>query len=201
MSLVWSIAVAVSFFLPTALAQDASGFSGTWERNEEQSDDAREKMQEAMSQMRGQGGGGGRPSGGGSGRRGGGGQRGGAGGGGPRGGGGARPEIGNVADTMTVELTDGELHIDDGERLRIYYLDGETHKRETANGMKLETIAEHRGNAVFIEETMDRGQIDRKFELSPEGTTLIMTVTVKFGQMKDPVIIKTVYEKAAESTS
>ncbi len=75
-------------------------------------------------------------------------------------------------------------------------LDGEKHKRETPNGMKLETIAELKGSAIVIEEKMERGQIDSKFELSPDGATMIMTLTVKFGRMKDPVVIRTVYEKA-----
>ena len=97
-----------------------------------------------------------------------------------------------------MELLDDELRIDDGERLRIYYLDGEKHKREMANGMKLETVAELKGNAVFIEEKMERGKLDRKFELSPDGGTMVVTLTIKFGRMKDPVIIKTVYERASE---
>ena len=167
------------------------GFSGVWERDVERSDDPQEKMQAAMEQMReqmGRRGGGGRPGGGGGGPGGGGGR-------GERGGGG-RPDIGNVPDELTLELTDGEFHVDDGDRLRIYYLDGEKHKRETPNGMKLETIAEREGSAIVIEEKMERGQIDRKFELSPDGATMIMTLTVKFGRMKDPVVIRTVYEKA-----
>ena len=180
--------------------QDGVGFSGVWERNIEQSDDPQEKMQEAMEQMRermGRRGGGG--SGGGGRPPGGGGRPGGMGGG--RGGrreGGARPDLGNVPDELTVELLDDELRIDDGERLRIYYLDGEKHKREMANGMKLETVAELKGNAVFIEEKTERGKLDRKFELSPDGGTMVVTLTVKFGRMKDPVIIKTVYERASE---
>ncbi len=180
--------------------QDGVGFSGVWERNIEQSDDPQEKMQEAMEQMRermGRRGGGG--SGGGGRPPGGGGRPGGMGGGrGGRGEGGARPDLGNVPDELTVELLDDELRIDDGERLRIYYLDGEKHKREMANGMKLETVAELKGNAVFIEEKMERGKLDRKFELSPDGGTMVVTLTVKFGRMKDPVIIKTVYERASE---
>ncbi len=176
------------------------GFTGVWERNIEQSDNPQEKMQEAMSQMRGQAGGGGR--GGGGGQRGGGGRGkgGGSRGGGGRGEDGARPDLGNVPDEMTIELVDGELKVDDGERLRIYYLDGEKHKRQMPNGMKLETVAAHKGNAVFIEEKMERGQIERKYELSPEGATMIMTITVEFGRMKDPVMIKTVYERASESS-
>jgi hypothetical protein len=171
--------------------EDGVGFTGVWERNVEQSDDARAKMQEAMQQM-GRGGGG-RPPGGG----GGGGRHGGM--GGSRGeGGGQRPDLGNIPDELTLELIDGELRVDDGERLRIYYLDGEKHRRETANGMKLETVAALKGNAVFIEEKMERGKLDRKFELSPDGGTMVATLILKFGQMKDPVVIKTVYEKTSE---
>ena len=171
------------------------GFSGVWERDVERSDDPQEKMQAAMEQMREQmgrrggggrpGGGGGRPSGGGTGGGGGRGER-----------GGGRPDLGNIPDELTVEHTGEEFQVDDGERLRIYYLDGEKHKREMPNGMKLETLAELKGSAIVIEEKMERGQIGRKFELSPDGATMIMTLTVKFGRMKDPVVIRTVYEKA-----
>ncbi len=187
--------------LPAQPAQDI-GFSGVWERDIERSDDPQEKMQAAMEQMREQtgqrGGGGGRPGGGGGrpGGGGGGGRPGGGGGRGERGGGGGRPDVGNIPDELTVELTGEEFQVDDGERLRIYYLDGKKHKRETQNGMKLETIAELKGSAILIEEKMERGKIDRKFELSPDGATMIMTLTVKFGRMKDPVVIRTVYEMA-----
>ncbi len=172
--------------LPAQDVQDI-GFSGVWERDVERSDDPQEKMQAAMEQMREQ-----------MGRRGGGGGGGRPGGGGGRGerGGGGRPDIGNVPDELTLELTGGEFHVDDGERLRIYYLDGEKHKRQTPSGMKLETVAELKGSAIVIEEKMERGKIERKFELSPEGATMIMTLTVKFGRMKEPVVIRTVYEKA-----
>jgi len=180
--------------------QEGVGFTGNWERNVAQSDDARAKMQEAMAQMGrggggGHGGGGGRPPGG---RGGGGGGRHGGMGGSQGEGGSRRPDLGNVPDELSVELTDGELRVDGGERLRIYYLDGEKHKREMTNGMKLETVAELKGNAVFIEEKMERGKLDRKFELSPDGATMVATLTVKFGRMKDPVVIKTVYERASE---
>ena len=185
--------------LPAQPAQDI-GFSGVWERDIERSDDPQEKMQAAMEQMREQtgqrGGGGGRPGGGRPGGGGGGGRPGGGGGRGERGGGGGRPDVGNIPDELTVELTGEEFQVDDGERLRIYYLDGKKHKRETQNGMKLETIAELKGSAILIEEKMERGKIDRKFELSPDGATMIMTLTVKFGRMKDPVVIRTVYEMA-----
>ena len=65
--------------------------------------------------------------------------------------------------------------------------------------MKLDTVSELKGNAVVIEEKLERGAIARKFELSPDGGTMIMTLTVKFGPMEDPVVIKTVYERAGDA--
>lgn len=61
----------------------------------------------------------------------------------------------------------------------------------------LEAVAERNGNAIVIEEKMERGQIDRKLELSPEGTILVMTVTIELGRMEEPVVIRSVYERAA----
>lgn len=182
---------------PVQPVPDDVGFTGLWERNAGESDDPREKMREAMEQMREQGQMRGRmrgPRGGfGGGRR----PPGGIGGPRPSERGGARPNLPNVADQLTLELRDGELHVDDGERLSIYYLDGETHKRELPNGVGLEAVAVRSGNAIVIEEKMERGQIDRKLELSPEGTILVMTVTIELGRMEEPVVIRTVYERAA----
>ena len=103
--------------------------------------------------------------------------------------------MGHIAAQLTRELTGGEFHVDDGERLRIYYLDGKKHKREMPDGTGIETIAEHKGYAVQIEEKMERGQIDRKFELAPDGATLVMTITMKVGRAKDPIVIRTVYQR------
>jgi hypothetical protein len=176
-------------------------FSGLWERDDERSDDAEQKMEAAMEKMRGEmsrrpGGGppGGEPPmpppggmpGGGRGRPAGEGR------GGP-------PDFAKIPDELRVEIDDRELRVDDGERVRIYYLDGKKHKRELENGMKLETVAAIQGNAVVVEEKMERGKIDRKFELSPDGTTMIATLTVKFGPMKDPVVIKTVYVRVQDT--
>jgi len=193
----------IAFSLLLVLAVDDASFTGSWERNVEQSDDPEEKMHAAMEQMReqmgGRGGrGGGSRGGGGGGRRGGppsgSGREGGGGRGGERNGPG--DGIGRVSDALEVELSDDELHIDDGERLRIYYLDGDEHQRELPNGTKLETVATRKGLAVVVEEKMDRGEIDRKFELSPDGATMVVTVNLKLGRSKEPVVIRTVYDRA-----
>jgi hypothetical protein len=169
----------------TGLLAEAS-FSGFWERDAEQSDDAQAKMRAAFERMqaemdRRRGGfpvGGGSPP--------------------PEGSPGGRNEgrgPGQVPEELEVEHEKGELRIDDGERLQIFYLDGQKHRREMGNGAKLETTATILGRVITIEEKLDRGRIDRKLELSEDGESMVMTLNIKLGEMKEPVLIKTVYER------
>jgi hypothetical protein len=166
---------------------DAPGFSGTWERDPDRSDDAQEKMKAAFERMqaemerRGRGGfppggppPGGRPPGGQEGR-----------GGGP----------GQVPEELYVEHEDGELRLDDGDRLQIFYLDGQKHRRAMPNGAKLETVATIAGRVVTIEEKLDRGKIERKIELAKDAESMVITLNIKIGNMKEPVLIRTVYER------
>ncbi len=98
-----------------------------------------------------------------------------------------------ASDQLTLVLEGTELQVVDGTRTLVYTLDGEKHETETPNGTKLETTAQLVGNAVSIEEKMSRGKVERKFEVSPDGQTLIVTSTVELGSMKEPVVIKSVY--------
>ena len=119
----------------------APGFSGTWERDPDRSDDAQEKMRAAFERMQEEmerrGRGGFPPP------------------GGPPPGGSSRPEgrgggPGQVPEELEVEHEDGELRLDDGERLQIFYLDGQKHRRAMPNGAKLETVATLQGQVVLI---------------------------------------------------
>jgi hypothetical protein len=178
--------------------EEESGLSGVWIRDPDESDDADEKMQAAMESMRermgdrrrgggfGSGGprgggfGGGRP---GSGREGP--------GGGPRGPG----MVSRIPNELTLRHESNELHVDDGERLRIYYLDGEKHKRQMPNGIELETVSELRGLGVYVDEKMRRGSISHEYELAPNGNVLVHTMTMKMDGMKYPLVIRTVYDR------
>ncbi len=173
-------------------AQDTSpALTGSWERDPDKSDDAGEKMKAALDQMREQM------------KRRRGGSRGGPDGPGPQGGpdGARRPRGGgivNVPDELRVELGRGELRVDDGERVQIYYLDGQKHLRELPNGTKLETVTTIEGGVVHIEEKMDRGKIERTIALGAEGRTMTSTLNVKMKGMKQPVVIRTVYARVDE---
>lgn len=181
--------LAIVFVAATSGAwQDGVVFDGVWSKNPEESDDARQRMQAATSQMGAPGGrGGGMPRGG---RRGEGPPR------GERGGpGGQGPAMAAGADVLTIVQGSGELRVDDGERLTIFYLDGEEHRRETPNGDRIETVAELRGEKVIVEEKMERGESTREFELSPDGRVLVVTTTLKMERMSETVVIRSVYER------
>ncbi len=102
---------------------------------------------------------------------------------------------GQVPEELQIEHEDGELRVDDGERLQIFYLDGQKHRREMGNGAKLETVATLLGRIITIEEKLDRGKIDRKMELSEDAESIVITLNIKLGNMKEPVLIRTVYER------
>jgi hypothetical protein len=106
-----------------------------------------------------------------------------------------------VPEELTVEVDGKEVTLDTGERLQIYFLDGEKHRRELENGMKLETVSRLQGSAILIEEKFERGKIDRKLQLGPDGQTLVVTWTIKMGNMKDPVVIRTVYDRVTDEGS
>jgi hypothetical protein len=63
------------------------------------------------------------------------------------------------------------------------------------NGAKLETVATIQGRVVVIEEKLDRGKIERKIELSEDGESMVISLNIKIGNMKEPVLIRTVYER------
>ena len=155
--------LALGFALSFVGAQEQpASFNGVWQRNDDESDDPQEKMREAMQAMRSQTGGRGgmRPPGGMGGMRPTSG-KGGRGGGPPGGPGNMRGGFGPLAE-MTSEIEtvfkDNEFHVipSDEGKVRIFYLDGKKHKRETANGIKLETKAEAKKARKKLEKSITR---------------------------------------------
>ena len=176
------------------VAEQAPSFNGTWERNPDESDDPREKLRGAMGGQGGPGGGFG-----GSGGRGG---RGGGGGGG-RGGRGGPPNMGDImraAQSIETTLTDGEFKVIDSERVRIYYVDGEKHTRETPQGGKLETVAVLKGDQITIEEKAEqRMKITQTFAIGPDGSVMVVTHRLESDRFKEPVVIRSVYDLLRDS--
>ncbi len=213
--LLFALAMSVSLTAAreTETSKEAPSFNGVWERNPDESDDPREKMQEARGGQGGQGGMSGR--GGGEGDRGGGRRQPGMGGQGGMGGrGGGRrggsekmqamretmKEAMQAAQTLEISLSETELRIVDGsDNVRIYYLDGEKHKRQTPGGVDLETVAQKRGDQIIIEEKAESAKFIRTFALAQDGSVMVVTVRLENDRFKQPVVIRSVYDPLRDS--
>jgi hypothetical protein len=172
--------------------------SGVWVLDREKSDDAREKMREAM------GGPGGR-----SGPGGPGGRRPGSGGGAPGAGGGPPPgavggqdpreamkALFEPAEEITITQTPREIEVDEtfGE-LRRFRPNGRTYK--TDNGLS-ETKAEWKDGVLHVETKGGPGaKRVETWELSPDGRRLTVRVEVEGGRMPDLTLTR-VYNRSED---
>ena len=110
----------------------------------------------------------------------------------------AIPERGKIA--ITSDRRGLELRIVDGsDNVRIYYLDGEKHKRQTPGGVDLETVAQKRGDQIIIEEKAESSKFTRTFALAQDGSVMVVTVRLENDRFKQPVVIRSVYDLLRDS--
>ncbi len=220
--------------LLTAAGAPASGagkteptdFTGTWQLNEELSENPREKMREAMSSRRGggfggpgggRGGGFGGPGGGPGGGRGGfggpGGGRGGPGGGfgdpgGGRGGpgGGSREEmqermhaLEESFQVLEINYQEPELRIRYGEqREETIYTDGRTFERTAGRGEPVEATAKWKGTErIVVKADGERGKVKETWELVPDAGQLWLTVKTEGSGRRPGFQYRRVYDPVA----
>jgi hypothetical protein len=177
--------------------------AGTWTLNKDQSDDPRQKMQEAM----GNSGGGGR-----------GGWGGGGGMGGGRRGGGGQGRGGNMfADfsQLTIEQTPTSAKVtgSSGRALAVYSSadssksassadsqnsndSNNSDNSEGAENRNAPAAAEWQGNQLVAVTQGRRGNTTRTYELSPDGSQLYVTTKIDNPRFQQPVTIRFVYDAA-----
>jgi hypothetical protein len=199
--------------VPASVADTAAPFasptslSGRWQLDAKASDDARQKMREAMGGDR-EGGGEGRPRGGGFGGGGfgggrGGGGRGGGGFGGGRGGHGgddssrdqARAEMRTFFEPpveLTITDTPGEVVFSEADGgLRIVHPDG--HKSKTDEGS--ETVARRDAPGLVVERTTSRGtKLTETYSILPEGGRLQVVARMESPRRGQPITVRRVYD-------
>ncbi len=184
--LIFAMVPAVSTFLaqPT-FSQDTASLSGHWLRNPDDSDDAEQKIEEAARAYFDKATKGGRniPS----------------------------EDIPQIqkrlqyiiatfvqfAEELDIVEESSELRIDDGiGRVRIFYVDGKEHKRQTPDGTKLETICSRDRDRVVVEQKLDKvGTITEVYLPSSDGNTMSLMVRFESKRFKQPLIVRNVYER------
>jgi hypothetical protein len=86
---------------------------------------------------------------------------------------------------------------DDAGNVRIYYLDGKKHTRETPWGERLETEAKWEGSELRVKtDGKDLGEVNESY--AKDGPALLYTVTIKVKHAKEPVVIRSYFEPAAK---
>ncbi len=201
---------------PSAAAAERPDFTGTWELNEELSDNPRDKMRQARGGRGGFGGPGGGRSGGfggpGGGRSGGFGGPGGGRGGGFGGPGGGdrealRERMRELQESLRVlEIThaDPELVLqaesdrDPPGRDQTFFTDGRDFYRRTLGGDLAEARAKWKdgGRLVFKMKRGEAGKVTETWELAPGGRQLYVTVKTGGGGRMSEMELRRVYDRS-----
>jgi hypothetical protein len=86
---------------------------------------------------------------------------------------------------------------DDADNVRIYYIDGKKHARETPWGAKLDTVTKWEGAELHIK--TDGGDLGEVTEVySFDGGELRFTVRIKVKNVKDEIAVNSYYTRATE---
>ncbi len=183
------LAFALAALPEASLAAEKPNFTGTWQLNHEQSDSAREKIQETMSSSGGR-------------RRGGmrGGRRPGDSRGGQQGGDrqGRMREMFEAAETLIIAHNDPELSITDNTgRTRTLYTDGRKAEQQTPRGETIKVTARWQADRLVIEREAGHGRkMSETYELAPDGRQLVVTKRIENQRFPEPIIIRYVYDAA-----
>jgi hypothetical protein len=192
-------------------AQDKAQLTGHWNLNQDQSDDAQQKVHDAQqnSQRGGgyPGGGGGYPGGGGGMGRGGMGGMGGMGGGmgrgrmgmGNPGSGVSSQEWGRLAENPKFlridQRSDQFVVIDDSDRAQTFYPDGKKHNDKDADGNKISTKASWEGGAFIAETKLPHSEkLTQTFRMSEDGKQLHVITRFEASSGTVSVSIRRVYD-------
>jgi len=219
-----SLAAVFAVVTQTSLAQSKPQFAGNWSFNQDQSDDANQKIHDAQAQAGSHSGGypgggypggrypgGGYPGGGGIGFPGGRGGMGGMGGGMGRGRArGGAPDAGlSSADMEELAATPKSLNIkqdenkititdDTGDTTNLYP-DGKKHKETDSTGQSVTTKTRWDGDKLVSESKLHSGKLTQDYELGPDGKQLDVTSTLGSGRNRS-LVIRRVYDISKPST-
>lgn len=178
---------------PAASSDAHPNLAGTWQLNKKQSDDPREKMQEARSEQ-GNGGGGGF-----------------GGGGGGRGMGRGRQGQGQGGDMMkdfsqlTITQTNSTAKVtgESGRVLALYSsadqsanqsASTDSNKSDNSTPNEDSAAAQWQQDQLVVASQTRRGSTTRSYGLSPDGKQLYVTTRVENQRLSQPVVIRFVYD-------
>ena len=100
---------------------------------------------------------------------------------------------------IEIEQSERDLKIfDEADNLRIYYLDGKKHKRQTPWGAELEAVATWEGPQIVVRSKgKNLGEVDEIYGM--EGRRLVFIVHIRHPEFANEVVIRNYYNRLSDS--
>lgn len=107
-------------------------------------------------------------------------------------------ELGRALQALEIRLSPSDIRVyDEADNVRIYYIDGKKHTRETPWGERLETVTQWEGSELHTRtDGKDLGEIDEIYAM--EGGQLLYIVKIRLEDSDNEVVIRTYYDRAKE---
>jgi hypothetical protein len=160
-----------------AFSGSGTDFNGTWKLNERESDDTKEKIEQAIGKKRGMLGGMRQKR--------------------------ISEALENVQAPKTLKITQEVSQVtitrSDG-RARTVYTDGRSQQFNTQKGKTIEMSATQRSGQIVIETRIDgrSGRFIETYALAANGRKLNVTLQVQSERLSQPIVIRRVYDAAGD---
>lgn len=104
-------------------------------------------------------------------------------------------QLARAIDEIEITQTERDFRIfDRDDNLRIYYLDGQKHARQTPWGAKLDAVAKWDGQQITVRTTGGEiGEVQETFGM--EGRQLVFIVRIKNENFQNEIVIRNYYDR------
>ena len=105
-------------------------------------------------------------------------------------------QLARAIDEVEIAQTERDFRIfDRDDNLRIYYLDGRKHARQTPWGAKLDAVAKWEGQQITVRTTgSEIGEVHETFGM--EGRQLVFIVRIKNKNFQNEIVIRNYYDRS-----
>jgi hypothetical protein len=109
-------------------------------------------------------------------------------------------QLSQALDELEIKQTAKDFRIyDDAGNVRIYYIDGKKHPRQTPWGASLQTETSWQQNQLHMHtEGKDIGKVKVDEFYALEGTQMVFLVRIKAKNTKEDVVVRTYYNRVKE---
>jgi hypothetical protein len=100
---------------------------------------------------------------------------------------------------LEIRQTEKDFKIyDDADNVRIYYIDGKKHARETPWAAKIDTVTKWEGAQLHMKsDGHDLGDFSETYGF--DGNELLFTVRIKLKNVKDEIVVNSYYTRSGDS--